>query len=200
MIDSDTQFTGKYENSGRAARWLINRFYTAVVDMIDPHTAGENILEIGCGAGYSTEYLRAALSSSQKLWATDIVDSLLQAASHRNPNIDFFQSSVYELPLPDKSVDTVVMLEVLEHLDDPDIALAELARICRHRAIISTPREPLWRAMNFARGKYLTELGNTPGHVQHWSSRNLMKLASQYFKVEYVRKPIPWTVLRLHPK
>lgn len=200
MINSDIQFTEKYEKGGRAAHWLIDRFYAAVIDMIDPSTAGASILEIGCGAGYSTKYLHAALSPSQTLRATDIGGSLLRAASHRNPDIEFFQSSVYKLPLPDKSVDTIVMLEVLEHLDDPHSALTELTRICRHQAIISTPREPLWRAMNFFRGKYLTDLGNTPGHIQHWSSCGLKSLASQHFQIGRVRKPIPWTVLRLHPK
>lgn len=199
MTDADSQFTGKYENSGRAARWLIDRFYSAVIDMLAPVDAGGSLLEVGCGAGYSTQYLRAALAPGQELRATDVGDTLLVAARDRNPGIEFFQSSVYRLPLPDKSVDAVVMLEVLEHLDDPDAALAELARVARKRVVISTPREPLWCAMNFARGKYISNLGNTPGHIQHWSSRGLKHLVSRHFHVESARTPIPWTVLRLRP-
>ena len=200
MTDADSQFTGKYENSGRAARWLIDRFYAAVIDMLAPVDAGASLLVVGCGAGYSTQYLRAALAPGQELRATDVGDTLLVAARDRNPGIGFFQSSVYRLPLPDKSVDAVVMLEVLEHLDDPDAALAELARVARKRVVISTPREPLWCAMNFARGKYLSSLGNTPGHIQHWSSTGLKHLASRHFHVESARTPVPWTVLRLRPR
>lgn len=199
MTDQDSQFTGKYEDSGRAGRWLIERFYAAVTDMLSPDSAGTDVLEAGCGAGYSTRYLRAALMPSQRLRATDIGDSLLQAARDRNPGVEFFQSSVYNLPLEDKSVDTVVMLEVLEHLSNPDAALAELARIARHRVVISTPREPMWCALNFARGKYLSSLGNTPGHVQHWSTTGLKRLASRRFQVESARTPLPWTILRLRP-
>ena len=200
MTDADSQFTGKYENSGRAARWLIDRFYAAVIDMLAPVDAGASLLEVGCGAGYSTQYLRAALAPGQELRATDVGDTLLVAARDRNPGIGFFQSSVYRLPLPDKSVDAVVMLEVLEHLDDPDAALAELARVARKRVVISTPREPLWCAMNFARGKYLSSLGNTPGHIQHWSSTGLKHLVSRHYHVESARTPVPWTVLRLRPR
>jgi hypothetical protein len=29
------------------------------------------------------------------------------------------------------------------------------------------PREPIWRIGNMARGRYLGDLGNTPGHIQH---------------------------------
>ena len=39
--------------------------------------------------------------------------------------------------------------------------------------LVSVPREPLWRALNVARGAYLRELGNTPGHVNHWSKRGV---------------------------
>lgn len=200
MNDADSQFTGKYENSGRAARWLIDRFYKAVIEMLAPEDVGTNILEVGCGAGYSTRYLHDSLTPAQELRATDVGGTLLIAARERNPGIDFFQSSVYRLPLPDKSVDAVVMLEVLEHLDNPEVALKELSRVARSRVVISTPREPLWCALNFARGKYLSSFGNTPGHIQHWSSRGLEHLASRHFYVESARTPVPWTVLRLRPR
>lgn len=200
MTTDDTQFTGKYEGAGRAARWLIDRFYQSVVRLLDPASAGQRILEVGCGAGYSTQYIQSALLPGQILGGTDIGDSLLDAARRRNPAIDFFRASAYALPLADKSVDTIVMLEVLEHLEHPDNALAELARVARKRVVISTPREPLWCAMNFARGKYLSQFGNTPGHIQHWSSRGLKRVAGKYFTVTGSRTPVPWTVLQLQPR
>ena len=51
-------------------------------------------------------------------------------------------------------------------------------------------------ALNLARGKYLTALGNTPGHVQHWSSQAFVKLIERYFEVLDMRRPLPWTMLR----
>ena len=39
------------------------------------------------------------------------------------------------------------------------------------------PREPLWRGLNMARGAYLKDLGNTPGHVNHWSKRSFHRAA-----------------------
>ena len=200
MTNLDAQFTDKYEKSGKAARWLIDRFYHAVIQMLDPPSAGKLLLEVGCGAGYSTQYLRRCLAQDQTLRATDIGSSLLNAAQARNPGTDFFQSSVYALPLADKSVDSVVMLEVLEHLEDPGAALAELSRVARQRVVISTPREPLWCALNMARGKYLGSFGNTPGHIQHWSSKGLKKIASDHFVIKACRTPIPWTILQLSPR
>ena len=47
-------------------------------------------------------------------------------------------------------------------------------RAWRARALlVSVPREPLWRGLNMARGAYMRDLGNTPGHVNHWSKRAL---------------------------
>ena len=51
-----------------------------------------------------------------------------------------------------------------------------------------------------ARGAYLRDLGNTPGHVNHWSKRDFVSLLSRHGKVEEVRSPLPWTMLlvRVH--
>jgi hypothetical protein len=46
-----------------------------------------------------------------------------------------------------------------------------------------------------ARGAYLRELGNTPGHVNHWSKRAFTSLLSGHGTVEEARSPFPWTML-----
>ena len=68
-------------------------------------------------------------------------------------------------------------IEVLEHVPDPEATLAEMARVARRRLLVSVPREPLWRGLNMARGAYLRALGNTPGHVNHWSKRGVRRAA-----------------------
>jgi hypothetical protein len=60
---------------------------------------------------------------------------------------------------------------------------------------VSVPREPLWRALNVARGAYLAQLGNTPGHVNHWSKRAFVSLLGRYGEVVEARSPFPWTML-----
>ena len=46
-----------------------------------------------------------------------------------------------------------------------------------------------------ARGKYLTDFGNTPGHLQHWSRRGFVELVGGHFEIVTVRSPLPWTML-----
>ncbi|HET6603625.1 MAG TPA: class I SAM-dependent methyltransferase [Xanthomonadaceae bacterium] len=196
------EFTGKYTDSGRAGRWLVDRFFTAVGDLVRAARvpAGARVLEAGCGAGYSTQRIRAMLPDATDLLACEIESAHASAAQARNPAVAVTQASIYAAPHPDRSFDLVLLLEVLEHLHDPHACLRELHRISRGRVIVSTPREPLWRALNLCRGKYWRDLGNTPGHVRHWSTRALIGEVSGLFEVEAVRTPVPWTMLLLRPR
>ena len=80
-------------------------------------------------------------------------------------------------------------------MPDPDATLAEMARVARRWLLVSVPREPMWRALNMARGAYWRSLGNTPGHVNHWSKRGFVSLLERYGEVEQARSPFPWTML-----
>ena len=53
----------------------------------------------------------------------------------------------------------------------PSTRVAEMARCAERHLLVSVPREPLWRMLNMARGAYWSDLGNTPGHLNHWSRR-----------------------------
>ena len=130
--------------------------------------------------------------------ATDL--SLERQAVDIDPLIEFAEASVYDLPFEDGSFDLVVCCEVMEHLDRPHEALAEVSRVARDFVLMSTPWEPVWRAMNMARGKYLRDLGNTPGHIQHFGRRDLVELAMTRLEIVSVARPLPWTVILGTPR
>jgi hypothetical protein len=70
-----------------------------------------------------------------------------------------------------------------------------MARVAGRHLLVSVPREPLWRALNLARGAYVHDLGNTPGHVNHWSKRGFVRTVARYGEIAEVRSPFPWTML-----
>ncbi len=115
-------------------------------------------------------------------------------------DVPMFFGDVCRLPFADDSVDLVIGLEVLEHVPDTDRALAEIARVCSGTAVLSVPREPIWRLGNLARGRYIRHLGNTPGHINHWSARAFEQLLEQHFIVDQVERPLPWTMARVTPR
>ena len=61
--------------------------------------------------------------------------------------------------------------------------------------LVSVPHEPLWRAVNMARGAYWRQLGNTPGHVNHFSKRAIVSLCARHGDVIETRSPFPWTMV-----
>jgi SAM-dependent methyltransferase len=100
-----------------------------------------------------------------------------------------------DLPFADDEFDLACAIEVLEHLPDPQRTLAEMARCARRHLLVSVPREPLWRMLNMVRGAYWPALGNTPGHLNHWSRRSFVQLLSRHGEVVEIRTPFPWTML-----
>jgi ubiquinone/menaquinone biosynthesis C-methylase UbiE len=181
--------------------WLIDRFFQSAQRLLRPRFKEiDSVLEVGCGAGYSTKQIQNWFPDCSRFIASDLSSDLIEIARRKNPDLSCIQQSAYELAHPDKSFDLVIMLEVLEHLDRPELALAELQRVSTRYVLLSTPREPLWRTLNFFRGKYLTDLGNTPGHIQHWSTASLSRFVSPYLSVVDIARPIPWSILLLEPR
>lgn len=192
------EFSGKYTNTGHIGRWLISNFYGAVSSLIQIADLRTGVaLEVGAGQGYSTDYLRNSLNVNVNFHASEVEPEQVRIAQLRNENVPISTESVYDLQWEDNSVDLIIMLEVLEHLDDPDHALSEIARVVKQFVILSVPREPIWRVLNIIRGKYWASLGNTPGHINHWGINEFCLLTSKYFEVLEIRTPLPWTILLL---
>jgi 2-polyprenyl-3-methyl-5-hydroxy-6-metoxy-1,4-benzoquinol methylase len=153
------------------------------------------VLDIGCGEGVLTLEWAERLGDGRVV-GIDLDDPKLRAewAARTRPNLEFRVEEATSLSFRDDEFDMVAAIEVLEHVPDPEATLAEMARVARGRLLASVPREPLWRALNMARGAYLRNLGNTPGHVNHWSKRAFVSLLSRYGTVEEARSPFPWTM------
>ncbi|WP_299768842.1 class I SAM-dependent methyltransferase [uncultured Dokdonia sp.] len=186
-------FAGKYENEGMIAKYLVTNYFKSVRKLLEKIPTVQSAHEIGIGEGRSTSILSELVPN---LSGSEFVEHLVPLAKKNNPTLSIFQESVYELKYENEHVDLVFLLEVLEHLDYPDVALDEIKRISKEYLILGVPREPLWRILNMARFKYLKDLGNTPGHLNHWSKKSLIKLIEAKFgKVIAVENPIPWTII-----
>ena len=127
----------------------------------------------------------------------DLDDPKLRTEWERRsrPNLEFRVEEATSLSFADDEFDMACAIEVLEHVPEPEATLAEMARVARSHLLVSVPREPLWRGLNMARGAYWRDLGNTPGHVNHWSKRGFVSLLSRYGTVDEARSPFPWTML-----
>jgi 2-polyprenyl-3-methyl-5-hydroxy-6-metoxy-1,4-benzoquinol methylase len=155
-----------------------------------------SLLDIGCGEGVHT-YRWATQLGDRRVVGIDLEDPKLAAEWEKRqaPNLQYRTMKAENLPFADGEFDLVTAIEVLEHVPDPRRTVAEMARCARRHLLVSVPREPLWRLCNMARGAYLMQLGNTPGHLNHWSRRSFTALLSRYGEVAEVRSPFPWTMV-----
>jgi 2-polyprenyl-3-methyl-5-hydroxy-6-metoxy-1,4-benzoquinol methylase len=185
----------KYGSSNPVVRRLMTGFHSALDELWD-RAAPESVLDVGCGEGVLTVDWAQRLGD-RRVVGIDLDDPKLRAewAGRSRPNLEFRAEEATRLSFEDSEFDLATAIEVLEHVPEPEATVAEMARVARRHLLVSVPREPLWRALNVARGAYLRDLGNTPGHVNHWSKRDFVSLLSRHGAVEEARSPFPWTML-----
>jgi 2-polyprenyl-3-methyl-5-hydroxy-6-metoxy-1,4-benzoquinol methylase len=174
----------------------MNGFESSLSDLV-AKAAPQTIHEIGCGEGYWViRWNKQGLNARGSDFSSQVIEMAIDNAAEAKITHSVFKSrSIYDLNRVEDSADLIVCCEVLEHLENPEAGLKSLKEIAKDYVILSVPREPLWCALNLARGKYVKNLGNTPGHLQHWSKSNFIKLVEKYFTIVEVKSPLPWTML-----
>lgn len=183
----------EYRSRNPIVQRIVRGYYNALKRLLSARKKHDSFLEVGCGAGFSSMRIQEMIGGCH-----------FEISDHDPRYISKIQSldypmparveSVYELQRKDDSFDWVLMLEVLEHLQSPHKALDEIFRVARRHVVVSVPNEPMWCALNFARGAYLRHWGNTPGHINHWSPRGLKRLLSEYGDVVGIARPVPWII------
>ncbi len=190
-----------YENKGVLARWVeLSRL--SKVSKFANMNANSRIIEIGSEEGW----LLQRISSSKFVVGADISfkalkDSKGKINDCRNKYLVCCDAS--QLPFKDNSFDAVVCSEALEHMFNPEIAVAEMSRIGAESAhfIISVPHEHF---LDFSK-KIINTLGLTglilPGleeeqsewHVQSFTPHSIKKIISAHAKItSFNMVPVPF--------
>lgn len=185
----------KYSAEHSLERRLVDGFLRAL-DSVLPDAAPRRVLEVGAGEGEISARVRTRYPEATVV-SIDLHDAALRAEWERRGVLGAF-ADVQRLPFPDRSFDLVLGIEVLEHVLSPEVALAEIERVSQGAVVVSVPREPIWRIANVLRGRYLRQAGNTPGHLNHWSTRRFRTLVLRRFEVRATKTPFPWTILAAH--
>ena len=198
-VDREGTVTGntydKYGSSNPVVRRLMTGFEGTLRELFEQADA-QSLLDVGCGEGVLTHQWAQQLDG-RRVVGIDLDDPGLHAewAKRSAPNLEYKVMKAENLPFADDEFDAAAAIEVLEHVPDPAHTVAEMARVAQRWLLASVPREPLWRGLNMARGAYWKDLGNTPGHLNHWSKRSFVALLSRHGDVVEARSPFPWTML-----
>jgi 2-polyprenyl-3-methyl-5-hydroxy-6-metoxy-1,4-benzoquinol methylase len=185
----------KYGSSNPVVRRLMSAFEATLEELFE-QAAPQSILDVGCGEGVLVQRWAQQLGEGRVV-GIDLEEESIQAgwAERQAPNLEYRVMEAESLPFAENEFELASAIEVLEHVPDPQHTLSEMARCAQRHLLVSVPREPLWRMLNMARGAYWPQLGNTPGHLNHWSRRSFVSLLSRHGEVVEVRSPFPWTML-----
>jgi len=198
-VSKDGVVTGntydKYGSSNPVVRRLMAGFERDLQQLFEI-AAPKSVLDVGCGEGVLVQQWAQQLGTGRVV-GIDLEEESIQAgwAEHRAPNLEYRVMEAENLPFADGEFELASAIEVLEHVPDPEHTVSEMARCASGHLLVSVPREPLWRVVNMARGAYWRDLGNTPGHLNHWSRGSFTALLSRHGDVVEVRSPFPWTML-----
>lgn len=190
----------KYQAGNWISRRLVYNFMTTLLQFVQ-QVGSVDIHEVGCGEGH---LLGMLARNHFQVRGCDVSETSLAVATRESErhglNFPLQIKSVYDLDPAVDSADTVLCCEVLEHLVDPDAALAKLVSVTRKDLILSVPREPIWQLLNLVRGKYWHALGNTPGHYQQWTRQMFVDLVAVHAEIVSIKTPLPWTMIHCRPK
>lgn len=190
----------KYGSSAPVVRRVMSGFFRSLDRCWHQAGPAATLLDVGCGEGWVTRAWARRLPDARVV-GVDREDPELRrhwnAASE--PNVTLQVGDAHALPYADDAFDVVTAIEMLEQVGDPARVLRELTRCARRAVIVSVPREPLWRALNLASGRYVRALGNSPGTCNHWSASAFRGLVAEHARIERVETPLPWTIVLARP-
>jgi len=129
-----------YNHPNRLFRFIENRRINILLREADIH-AGDNVLEVGCGAGHILERI-----AQGKLTGIDISPVQIERARTRlGDKAKLMIAKGENLPFEDSCFDRIICTEVFEHVLQPELILKEMKRVLKDKGLISLsiPNEKL---------------------------------------------------------
>ena len=196
VVQPEGNYYDKYHSKNIIEKFMMKNFFLKISKIISGGGSPNSILEAGCGEGNVLHFINGLFPDAE-LKGFDFSKKAINRAILDFPQLNFEIGNIYEIDDVNSQYDLVIACEVLEHLEEPEKALEELIRVSSKYILLSVPSEPLWRILNMARGKYIKNLGNTPGHIQHWNRRKFKKwiLSKPGICIKNIELPIPWIVV-----
>ncbi len=100
---------------------------------------GGKVLDVGCGTGDNLAYIS---SDNMEFYGIEYAKSTAQIAERTiGDKAKIYVASATEIPFKDKHFDLLLCMEVLEHIDDHELAMDEIIRVLKPggRLMMSVP-------------------------------------------------------------
>jgi ubiquinone/menaquinone biosynthesis C-methylase UbiE len=181
---------------GGLGRWHWDKRDQTALNLVRPGDL--TIVDIGCGEGITLEKMHR-LFPERKVFGIDFLSENIDIC--RDHGCKAEQGDVYNLQLSSKSVDFVLFMEVIEHLEDPETAIQEIYRVLAPggRFVIVFPNDRFFKIARILTLRF-REAAYDPGHVRQWTPHGMRTfLEKQGFTIVFSRNiPFYFWPISLH--
>ncbi len=158
------------------SKWIMKN----LIDLIPPKIELNTVLEIGSGTGINIKILNE-LSNWNLIVSSDIAKSSLNLIKKTIPQAQLIQCDAQQIPIKDKSIDLILFVDILEHLEKPELALQHAKRIGKYTAL-KIPMEKSIIPLIFSRLRGIKQVGieyHRAGHLYAWSKKDAFSLLNK---------------------
>ena len=167
-----------------------------LISVVNPYMKGK-ILDVGCGEGTITNVI-SGLEQAQEVSGIDISPTAISIAKSKYPRIDFKTSPATNLPFDSESLDTILAIEVVEHIYDTEQMFKEFSRVLKVRGclIVSTTDFNFLKKIMIALFFWDKYFYPTNPHVRFFTKKSLSSIMRQWgLKIEEYRWNGSYSVL-----
>lgn len=181
----DSWATKQLQNNYDERRLILLLKAEQLASLVPAHIHFATALEIGCAEGIIINRLRELLQI-KRCFGIDICQTFLSFGKKHYPDIRFIQYNGLNLPFSDKSVDLIILSDIIEHISDLDSFLREVKRVARY-GLLKVPLDKyLWRKLisEPLRRSHSVGFAHPDGHLHEFSKRSCkILLTKMEFKI-----------------
>ena len=161
---------------GGFGRWHWDKRDQTALNLV--RQSDHTIVDIGCGEGITLEKMHQ-LFPEREVFGIDFLSENIDISRRHGCKVE--QGDVYNLQLSSKSVDFVLFMEVIEHLEDPETAIQEICRVLAPggRFVIVFPNDRFFKIARILTLRF-REAAYDPGHVRQWTPQDMRSFLSEH--------------------
>lgn len=154
---------------GGLGRWHWNKRDQLALSLV--RSFDRSLVDIGCGEGVTLEKMHQ-LFPDRKVLGIDILSENIEICRRHGCIAEI--GNVYDLQLPSASIDFVLFMEVIEHLEHFEMAIQEIHRVLvpNGRLVIVFPNDKVFKIARILTLRF-REAAYDPGHVRQWAPQNM---------------------------
>ena len=173
---------------GGIGRWHWDKRDQLALNLV--RSTDRTLVDIGCGEGITLEKMHR-LFPDRRVSGVDILSENIDICRRHECNVE--QGDVYDLPFTAESVDFVLFMEVIEHLEHPEIAIQEIHRVLvpGGRLVIVFPNDRFFKIARILTLRF-REAAYDPGHLRQWTPHDMRNFLNGYGFMYSFSRNIPF--------